>query len=240
MEPPPSPQPQSSIPVKKIVFVLLGIAAVAWYIGQRNTPTASAPLRPGHNSMANDMSAGTSSPATPTSTAPAVQNEAVERYPMIASPAEVQPEQEFPIVVSLTEEPHPDVSILKGNQTPEGKLILSLPAGQDSWKLGVLLSGDGLEFTQGTNSATIDLPAKVFPFRPRSWSRPTQPLRPTASFMCEPLLSTRQPFWLTYSVTLRSPAPHPQLAPKRQRRKLQRLQRISRSVIKSHNPIWRS
>ena len=42
MEPPPSPQPQSSIPVKKIVFVLLGIAVVAWYIGQRNTPTAPA------------------------------------------------------------------------------------------------------------------------------------------------------------------------------------------------------
>ena len=161
MEPPPSPQPQSSIPVKKIVFVLLGIAAVAWYIGQRNTP--SAPARPGqHNSMANDMSDGTRVPVTPTSTAPAAQNEAVERYPMIASPDEVQPEKEFPIVVSLTEEPHPDVSILKGNQTPEGKLILSLPAGQDSWKLSVLLSGDGLEFIQG-NSATIDLPRKGNP-----------------------------------------------------------------------------
>jgi hypothetical protein len=161
MEPPPSPQPQGSIPVKKIVFVLLGIAAVAWYIGQRNTPTA--PARSGqHNSMANDMSAGTSAPATPASTATAAQNEAVERYPMMASPDEVQPEKEFPIVVSLTEEPHPDVSILKGNRTPEGKLILSLPAGQDSWKLTVLLSGDGLEFIQG-NSATIDLPRKGNP-----------------------------------------------------------------------------
>lgn len=169
MEPPPSPQPQSSIPVKKIVLVLLGIAAVAWYIGQRNT--ASAPARSGqHNSMANDMSAGTSSPATPASTAsaaPAAQNEAVERYPMIASPKEVQPEQEFPIDVSLTEEPHPDVSILRGKQTPEGRLILSLPAGQDSWKLGVLLSGDGLEFTQGTNSATLDLPRKGNPIPAR-------------------------------------------------------------------------
>jgi hypothetical protein len=168
MEPPPSPQPQSSIPVKKIVFVLLGIAAVAWYIGQRNTP--SAPARSGqHNSMANDMSAGTREavppppPPPPATPAPAAQNEAVERYPMMASPDEVQPEKEFPIDVSLTEEPHTGVSILRGKQTPEGKLILSLPAGQDSWKLGVLLSGDGLEFTQGTNSATIDLPRKGDP-----------------------------------------------------------------------------
>jgi hypothetical protein len=162
MEPAPSPQPQGSIPVKKIVLVLLGIAAVAWYIGQRNT--ASAPTRPGqHNSMANDMSAGSTSQATPPAPPPAPQNEAVERYPMMASPDEVQPEKEFPIVVSLTEEPHPDVSILKGKQTPEGKLILSLPAGQESWKLSVLLSGDGLEFTQGANSATIDLPRKGDP-----------------------------------------------------------------------------
>jgi hypothetical protein len=159
MEPAPSPQPQGSIPVKKIVLVLLGIAAVAWYIGQRNT--ASAPVRSGqHNSIANEMSTGTSSPATPTSTGPEAQNEAVERYPMILSPDQEAPEKQFPIVVSLTEDPQPDVSILSGSQTPEGKLIFSLPAGQESWKLDVFLTGPGLVFTRGPNSATIDLPRK--------------------------------------------------------------------------------
>jgi hypothetical protein len=165
MEPAPSPQPKGSISVKKVVFVLLGIAAVAWYIGQRNTPTASAPLRSGHNSMANDMSAGTRAPTPPPTTgAPAAaQDESVERYPMIASPEQVQPEKEFPIAVSLTEEAHSDVSILSGNQTDEGRLKLSLPAGHESWKLDVYLTGKGLEFTQGTGSGTIDLPRRGDP-----------------------------------------------------------------------------
>ncbi len=82
---------------------------------------------------------------------------------MMVSPDQEQPEKEFPIAVSLTEEPHPDVSILSGNQTQEGKLILSLPAGQESWKLDVFLTGNGLEFTQGTGSGTIDLPRKGDP-----------------------------------------------------------------------------
>ena len=156
MDPGLPPKPKGVAPPKKSLFVLLGIAIAIWYIAHQNTQTT--PRVAHHSSIANDMSAGPGSPAVPPSPASATQNERVERYPLIMSPDQVQPDKEFVIVVSLTEQRHSDVTILSGHSTHEGKLVFNLPAQQDNWKLDVYLNGDGLEFTQGTESSSIDLP----------------------------------------------------------------------------------
>jgi hypothetical protein len=99
------------------------------------------------------MSAGTATNAsTSSSQVPEEQNQRVERYPMLDSPDEVAPEQEFHIQVSLTEEQMgPDVKIMNGQTTSDGKLVFSLPNTADnSWKLEVVLMAPGLEFTRGT------------------------------------------------------------------------------------------
>ena len=79
---------------------------------------------------------------------------------MLDSPDSVSADQEFPIQVSLTEQQQtPDVKIMNGPATPDGKLVLALPPTPDnSWKLDVILCAPGLQFTRGTAISSIDLP----------------------------------------------------------------------------------
>ena len=82
----------------------------------------------------------------------------VERYPTIHAPDEVAPEEVFEVLVSLTEEQEVfEVEIKQGQTTEDGQLVLSLPDGQDAWKLKVTLSAPGFKI-QGRNSAEIVLP----------------------------------------------------------------------------------
>jgi hypothetical protein len=161
MIPEPSPK-TNAFPLKTILWIVAGAAVVIWFILQRNTaqPAPSGSQQSGagpaarpNSSIANDMSAGTATNAsTSSSQVPEEQNQRVERYPMLDSPDEVAPEQEFHIQVSLTEEQMgPDVKVMNGQTTSDGKLVFSLPNTADnSWKLEVVLMAPGLEFTRGT------------------------------------------------------------------------------------------
>jgi hypothetical protein len=146
----------SAISVKTILLVLLGAAVVVWFILRPN-PTSAPPTS--GSSIGNDMSTGASRASAP-SPATAAQNERIERYPMLDCPDAVPPDQEFPIQVSLTEQQQtPDAKIMNGAATADGKLVLALPPTQDgSWKLDVVLSAPGLQFTRGTAISSIDLP----------------------------------------------------------------------------------
>jgi hypothetical protein len=166
----PEPVPKTNqIPLKLILWIVAAAAVLVWFILQRNNTSGPAPsasstgprARP-NGSLANDMSAGNATNAsTGSSKAQQEQNERVERYPMLDSPDEVAPEQEFHIQVSLTEEQMgPDVKIKNGPSTSDGKLVFSLPTTADnSWKLDVVLMAPGLEFTRGTTpEGSIVLP----------------------------------------------------------------------------------
>src|ERR1700678_4540798 len=100
MDPGLSPKPKGVAPAKKSLFVVLGVAIAIWYIAHQNTQTA--PRVGPHSSISNDMSAGPGSPTVAPSPVSATQNERVERYPLILSPDQVQPDKEFKILVSLT------------------------------------------------------------------------------------------------------------------------------------------
>ena len=166
----PQPQPKTNaLPVKAILWIVLGAAVVIWFIVQRNTSRPSpggqqsgvAPAARSKSSLSNEMSAPSNASVAPPQSLPGGQDERIERYPMLDSPDEVAPEQEFHIQVSLTEQQlTPDAQIKSGQATPDGKLIFSLPATQDnSWKLDVVLMAPGLEFTRGTTpEGSIVLP----------------------------------------------------------------------------------
>ena len=82
----------------------------------------------------------------------------VERFPTLESPDSVEPEREFSLLVSLTEEQTiPDVQVLQGTPSAQGKVGLALPEA-DSWTLDVVLSAPGFEIVDGANSARIILP----------------------------------------------------------------------------------
>lgn len=155
MDPGLSPKPKG-VAAKKSLFVVLGIAIAVWYIAHQNTQPG--PRVAPHSSISNDMSAGPGSPTVAPTPVSTTAKERVERYPLLQSPDEVQPDKEFKIRVSLTEQQYSDVTIVSGPSTHEGKVVLNLPAQQDNWKLDVYLNGDGLDFTQGINSSSIDLP----------------------------------------------------------------------------------
>jgi CHAT domain len=159
MEPGQTPK-QNSLPVKAILFIVVGAAVVIWVILQRNSPRQSSVAPPGstNSSIANDVSTPPTQPAPAPMTA--TQNEHVERYPLLDSPESAAAEQEIPIQVSLTEQQQgPKVDIKGGQATPEGKLIFALPATQsDTWKIDVVASGTGLIFTSGS-IGSIDLPS---------------------------------------------------------------------------------
>jgi hypothetical protein len=77
---------------------------------------------------------------------------------MLDCPDAIAPEQEFPIQVSLTEQQVGEAAkILGGKSTADGKVILSLPAGEESWKLQVVVTGNGLDF-RGSSTGEIELP----------------------------------------------------------------------------------
>jgi CHAT domain len=165
--------------VKKILLVVLGVGVFVWFLMQRNAATPSPAPAPGasqsaagprvrsSSSLSDDMSSGTAAtnaasnaaPAQVPSPVPGAQDERVERYPLLDCPDTSAADVDFPIQVSLTEDQQtPQVKILgNGNVTPEGKLIMALPATQaDSWKVEVVVSGTGLQFDN--KSAFIDLP----------------------------------------------------------------------------------
>jgi hypothetical protein len=156
---------QNTLPIKAILLIVLGAGVVIWFILQRTSPRQSsvAPPVPSGSSISNSMSV----PAPPSSMSasaprsPAIaQPEQVERYPMLDSPDAVPADQEFPIQVSLTETLQtPEAKIMNGAATPDGKLVLALPPTQDdSWKLDVVLSAPGLQFTRGSAISSINLP----------------------------------------------------------------------------------
>ena len=138
------PPKSNSLPVKTILLILLGAAIAIWFILQGNQPQGI-PRGSSSSPIANDIS---NHPLPGPSPAP---GESVEKYPMLDSPDSVAADQEFPIQVSLTEQQQtPEVKIMNGAATPDGKLVLALPPTQDdSWKLDVVLSAPGLQFTRG-------------------------------------------------------------------------------------------
>jgi hypothetical protein len=147
---------QNTVPIKAILLIVPGAAVVIRFILQRNRPQQSsvAPPASSGSSISNDVSTNTAAPTV------ATQNEQVERYPMLDSPDAVPADQEFPIQVSLTEQQQtPEAKIMNGATTPDGKLVLALPPTQDdSWKLDVVLSAPGLQFTRGSAISSINLP----------------------------------------------------------------------------------
>jgi hypothetical protein len=152
MDPGPSPK-QNTLPVKAILLIVLVASVAVWFILRRNNPQQTSARSSSSGSMANDLSNGTAQSA-------ATHDERVERYPMLDSPDSVAVDQEFAIQVSLTEQQQtPDAKIMNGAATADGKLVLALPATQDnSWKLDVVLSAPGLQFTRGSAISSIDLP----------------------------------------------------------------------------------
>jgi hypothetical protein len=135
---------------KKYWLVLAAVAIALWFVFTRNHTVT--PRAPSTHSIGNDVSTDTAPSDSTTA------QERVEKYPMLLSPESVTAGQEFPVVVSLTEQKLSNVNILYG-ATPEGKLVFTLPATQQqNWKLDVTLAGDGLLFSQGTGMSSIDLP----------------------------------------------------------------------------------
>jgi CHAT domain len=161
---PPRPQgPQVSLLAKAVaarkkLLMALGAGVVIWFAVLRPSPRISAPpagsqdsstiAKSPSNSIANDISATNH---TPPVQSPEQQNERIERYPMLDSPDEVAPDEEFHIQVSLTEQQlGPELKSMTGPVTPEGKLAFSLPPTQDNaWKIEVVVMAGDLEFTRG-------------------------------------------------------------------------------------------
>ncbi len=161
MTPGAPPTPKEPVPVKMILFIVLGAAALVWFITQRNSRVPGAVPAASTSSMSNNMAADAPPPPPPATPAPVAQarEEELERYPMLDCPDAAPSDQEFPIQVSLTEQQQGAAAkILGGKSTSDGKLILSLPATQsDSWKLQVIVSATGLQFPRGS-IGSIDLP----------------------------------------------------------------------------------
>jgi hypothetical protein len=90
---------------------------------------------------------------------PTPEPSAVERYPTMECPDQVNVNQEFALMVSLTEDQiTPDVKIKSGQATPEGALSLQLPKSSKGWAIDVVLSAPGFTFVKGSNNAAIQLP----------------------------------------------------------------------------------
>lgn len=82
----------------------------------------------------------------------------IARYPSIEAPPSIPAGHDFEIDVSLTQEQiAPETQVQKGAVTAEGKLTLTLPASETSWKIDVELVAPGMEF-RGANTAAIVLP----------------------------------------------------------------------------------
>jgi hypothetical protein len=148
---------------KKYWLAIAGVAISLWLVFGRS-PTVNT-RAPSTNSIGNDVSMDTRSPAATPSKVPVTQSdstpaqERVETYPLLLSPESVAAGQDFTVVVSLTEQKLSNAEILNGDSTPEGKLVFTLPATpQQSWKLDVTLAGDGLVFSHGTGMTSIELP----------------------------------------------------------------------------------
>jgi CHAT domain len=168
---PPKPQGRQesllakAVAGRKKLLMGLGAVVVIWFALMRPSTRVSPPptgsedsstiARRSSNSIANDISA---IDHTTPSQSPE-QNERVERYPMLDSPDEVAPDEEFHIQVSLTERQlGPELSSMKGDVTPEGKLAFSLPPTQDNaWKIEVVVMQGDFEFTQGTKPQSFIL-----------------------------------------------------------------------------------
>lgn len=82
----------------------------------------------------------------------------LERYPTVEAPSRVPPQAGFDVQVMLTEDrTTPEVEILGGEATPEGKLRLQLPASAPYWSLEVVLSAPRFDFLEGNNSGVLQL-----------------------------------------------------------------------------------
>jgi hypothetical protein len=84
----------------------------------------------------------------------------VPRYAAVDAPERVQAEQEFGVVVSLTvANTTPDVRIQTGARTADGRLELSLPAGERAkgWDIDIAVSAPAFTFRSGVNTATLHL-----------------------------------------------------------------------------------
>ncbi len=83
----------------------------------------------------------------------------VQRYPLIDAPDRVRVGQEFAVEVSLTEQQiATSTRIVGGRATPEGRLAMQLPALADNWKIDVVLSATGFDFTRANNTGSFVLP----------------------------------------------------------------------------------
>jgi CHAT domain len=169
---PPKPKGPQASPLAKVVAarkkLLMGLGAgvVVWFAVLRPSPRLSPPPPPASESSATTSQA-TNSIANDVSTVdhpvpsqlPEEQNERIERYPMLDSPDEVAPEEEFHLQVSLTEQQlGPELKSMSGQVTPEGKLALSLPQTPDNtWKIEVVVMAGDLEFTRGTKPESFIL-----------------------------------------------------------------------------------
>ena len=114
----------------------------------------------------------------------------VERYPLLDAPIDVLPDQEFAIQVSLTNSLQtPEVKIEHGEATPAGKLKFAMPPLQDSWRIDVVLSAPGVQWTRGSNIGSIDLTlgddtttAAVFYGKVLTNTPPSAPIHVVASY----------------------------------------------------------
>ena len=98
-------------------------------------------------------------PAAAETPAPSPEPSSVERYPTMECPDPVKMDQEFALMVSLTEDQiTPDVKIKSGQTTPEGSLSLQLPKNSKGWNIDVILSAPGFTFVKGSNNGAIQLP----------------------------------------------------------------------------------
>ena len=83
----------------------------------------------------------------------------IHRYPTLETPEEVFPGHEFAAQVSLTEDLiTPEVKVKTGQVDEEGRLVLKLPQGQESWDLKVIMTAPGFNFKDGRNIAALTLP----------------------------------------------------------------------------------
>jgi hypothetical protein len=120
------------------------------------TFTLSRPIAPGVTPVP-DSATGESSPQQPAST-PTIT---LQRYLTMEAPEEVIPDQEFAVQVAFTmEQRTPEVKVVSGTTTPEGQLVLSLPAqpAQESWTIDVVMATPDFTFRAGTNTSTLVLP----------------------------------------------------------------------------------
>ena len=93
------------------------------------------------------------------SSTPQPASTTVERYPTMECPDQVKVDQEFALMVSLTEDQiTPEVKIKSGQATPDGALSMQLPESTEGWQIDVVLSAPGFSFVKGSNNASIQLP----------------------------------------------------------------------------------